>query len=248
MEAALFMRIMQLPVRFFRDYSAGDLAQRVQRTSGLSVLITESLFGAVVTALMALLYTFQMVDFGHALALPALGVVLLTALISICSALLQIKYSRRCMEYEAKASGISFALISGIHKLRIAGAEKRAFSKWANVYAKEAEASYDPPLFLKIDQAVIVGISLLGTMLMYYIAVKTGVTPSEYLAFASAFGLMQSAYMQLSNGVIMAAQIRPTLDMAEPILKAKRETGEGRSIVTDLNGIIEMAHVSFRYD
>ena len=45
-----------------------------------------------------------------------------------------------------------------------------------------------------------------------------------------------------------AAQIRPILEMAEPFLKAEPEIQEKKEIVTNLNGAVELSHVSFRYD
>lgn len=247
LEAAVFMRVLNLPVRFFRDYSAGDLARRIQHVPVLGDLLINSLFSAGITAVLAILYMTQMIRFASALVLPALAVVFLTALISVLTALLQMKYSRRVMEYEAKASGISYALITGIQKLRLAGAEKRAFARWADVYAREAEAAYNPPLLLKIEEAVLTCIGLLGTVLMYWLAVRTHVDPSEYLAFNAAYGMMAAAFAQLSVGVTAAAKIRPVMELTEPILNAETENSTQRNIVTKLTGSIEINNVSFRY-
>ena len=44
------------------------------------------------------------------------------------------------------------------------------------------------------------------------------------------------------------AQIRPVLEMAEPILNAEPEVTEEKEIVTELAGNIEVSHVTFRYE
>ena len=44
------------------------------------------------------------------------------------------------------------------------------------------------------------------------------------------------------------AQIRPILEMAEPILKTEPESTENRKMVTKLNGSIELSNVFFRYN
>jgi len=44
------------------------------------------------------------------------------------------------------------------------------------------------------------------------------------------------------------ANIKPVLEMAEPILKAQPELGEDRKIVTRLSGQIELSNVTFRYN
>ena len=64
-------------------------------------------------------------------------------------AFLQMRISHAHMELEAKESGMSYALISGIRKIKLAGAEKRAFAKWARAYADAVEPSYNPPFLIK---------------------------------------------------------------------------------------------------
>ena len=56
------------------------------------------------------------------------------------------------------------------------------------------------------------------------------------------------AFMSVASIALSAAEIRPTLAMAEPFLKTEPETAEQKEIVTNLSGGIEMEHVSFRYD
>ena len=47
---------------------------------------------------------------------------------------------------------------------------------------------------------------------------------------------------------LSVARIKPILEMAEPILKAEPESSENKSMVTKLNGNIELSNVYFRYD
>ena len=56
------------------------------------------------------------------------------------------------------------------------------------------------------------------------------------------------AFSSLAGIAVSVAQIRPILEMAEPILKAEPEVSEGREILTRLSGSIEMNNVSFRYN
>lgn len=87
----------------------------------------------------------------------------------------------------------------------------------------------------------------MGTVLIYGLAIRSHVSPSEYMAFGVAFGLMSTAFAQLADGALSAARIRPILEMASPSLKAQPEYARQRSIVTNLQGGIELNNVSFRY-
>ena len=71
-----------------------------------------------------------------------------TVVVALFTTLLQMKVTRQQMEYAAKENGKSFAMIYGVQKIKLAGAEKRAFAQWANAYTKSAELQYNPPFFL----------------------------------------------------------------------------------------------------
>ncbi|MBQ5405798.1 MAG: ATP-binding cassette domain-containing protein, partial [Oscillospiraceae bacterium] len=99
----------------------------------------------------------------------------------------------------------------------------------------------------KINSAITLAVSLFGTVLLYYLAATSGVSPSAYLAFTAAYGTVTGAFTAFSGIATSAAQIKPILEMAEPILQTEPETAEGREIVTKLSGSIELANISFRY-
>ena len=135
-----------------------------------------------------------------------------------------------------------------MQKIKLAGAEKRAFAKWGRRYAEVSELIYHPPVILRANGAVTTAISLIGTIVMYYLAVQTRVSPSEYIAFNTAFGAVSAAFASLTGVALSVARIKPILEMAEPILKAEPESSENKSMVTKLNGNIELSNVYFRYD
>ena len=246
-EAALMMRVMNLPANFFRQYSSGELSSRFGAVTQLCDLLLGNVFSTGLSSLMSLLYITQILHYAPALVLPAIGVILVTLAFSIVSSLMQIRISKQIMEKGAAENGLSFALIYGVQKIKLAGAEKRAFAKWAKAYSEATEMSYNPPLFLRVNSAITTAISLAGTILIYYLSVKTRVGPSEYIAFNSAFGMVTGAFAALTGVALSVAQIKPILEMAEPILKNEPESSENKSMVTSLKGGIELSNVYFRY-
>ena len=246
-EAAVMMRVMNLPAPFFRNYSSGELSNRFGAVNRLCSLLLGGLFSLGLSSLASLLYITEIFHFAPDLALPAVLVILASVSVSLVASLLQIRISKQAMEKDAKNDGLSFALINGVQKIKLAGAEKRAFARWAASYSEGASLHYDPPLFLKISGVITLAVSLAGTMVMYALAVKSGVSPSEYLAFNAAFGMVSGAFSSLSGMALTMAQIRPILEMAEPILKTEPESAGTKAVVTRLSGSIEMSKVSFRY-
>ena len=246
-EAAMMMRVLNMPANFFRRYSSGELSSRCGAVNQLCELLLGNVFSTGLSALLSLLYITQIFHYAPALVAPALLILLVSIIVSVLSTLMQMRISRQIMEKGAKENGLSFALISGIQKIKLAGAEKRAFAKWARSYAEVSELSYNPPILLRVNGAITTAISLVGTIVMYYLAVQTQVTPSEYIAFNTAFGAVSVAFASLTGVALSVARIKPILKMAEPILKTEPESAESRTMVTRLSGNIELSNVYFRY-
>jgi ABC-type bacteriocin/lantibiotic exporter with double-glycine peptidase domain len=142
---------------------------------------------------------------------------------------------------------MSYSLITGVQKIRLAGAEKRVFARWLNLYSDSAALLYNPPLFIKINGAITTAISLFSNIALYYLAIENHIDQSSYFAFTSAYGMLMGAFLSLSGIALTAAQIQPTLEMAEPFLATEPETSQDKQIVTGITGGVEMEHVSFRY-
>ncbi len=246
-EAAGMMRLFSLPANFFRQYSTGEMASRVMNIKLLAGLLVSSVAAVGLTSLFSLLQITQIFAYAPALVGPALVIVGVTLAFSVVTAIRQKGVTQERMEQSAKESGLSYALISGVQKVKLAGAEKRAFAKWSEQYAKGARLQYDPPLFLKVNSVISLAINLAGTLVLYAVAVNSGVSVSEYYAFNSAYAMITGAFMSLAGVATMVGQIVPILDMARPILEAEPEIGSEKQVVERLSGGIELNHVSFRY-
>ena len=247
-ESAVMMRILSLPLRFFRQYSSGEITSRASSVNTLCGMLLSFVLSTGLSSLMSLLFIGQIFRFTPMLVIPSIILVLVTTIISFITSMRQIPVSRELMELSAKDTGMSYAMISGIQKIRLSGAEKRAFARWGKLYAKEAELQYNPPVFLKINPVITTAVSLTGTIVLYYMAVRSGVTPSDYFAFNASYGHVMGAFSSLAGIAISVAFIQPTLEMVEPILKTEPEITEQKEAVTSLSGSIDVSHVSFRYE
>lgn len=246
-QAASMMRILSLPAGFFKDYSAGELSSRAQHINSLCSMLVSTVLSTGLTSVFSLVYISQIFKYAPMLVVPALTVIAATVICSIVTMFVHMKNSKKRMEFAAKESGLSYSLISGVQKIKISGSEKRAFAKWAKLYAQEAKLTYNPPLFLKINSALNLAISLAGTIIMYYFAAAGGVSVADYYAFTAAYGMVSGAFMSLASMTMTVAGIRPVLDMAKPVLEAEPEIAEGKRVVERVSGGIELNNVSFRY-
>ena len=246
-DAAAMMRVMSLPADFFKSYGAGELSNRVSQVGVLCKMLASTVLSAGLTSVFSLLYISQIFVYAPSLVAPALIIIFVTVVFSVISSLVQMKISIRQMELSGKENGMTYALISGIQKIKLAGAEKRAFARWGNLYAESARLTYNPPMFIKLNAVISLAISLAGTIVMYGMAVKSGISVADYYAFDTAYGMVSSAFMSLSGIALTAAQIKPILHMVKPFFDTAPEVSDGKQVITRLSGGIELSNVSFRY-
>ena len=247
-EASVMMRILSLPVSFFRKYSSGELSNRASSVKSLCEAILNNTLSLGLSSLMSLLYVTQIFRYAPALVLPSLLIILGTIIVSTIASVMQISITRNKMKLSAEESGMNYAMLNGIQKIRLSGSEKRVFARWGRLYSRNARLEYNPRAFVKLNGLITTAITLVGNVVLYYLAVETVVAPNEYLAFQAAFGRVSGAFTALSGIAISIASIRPVLEMAEPIMKAEPEVATEKKTVSQVSGRIEMSHVSFRYD
>jgi len=174
--------------------------------------------------------------------------VALLQLAAVLLALAQtVRYNRMQMQRKTELSGVVPALLRGVAKLKVAGAERRAFSFWARRYAGMAQALYGRPALLLAAPALVPLIAAAGTIAFYGAAATAGISAADYMAFNYAFGMVSGAIATLATAIPQLARLKPLFEMFEPIMKAVPETLSDQRQVSSLEGSIEVSNVSFRY-
>ena len=246
-QAATMMRVLSLPADFFKKYSAGDLSSRAQYIQSLCSMLISTALNTGLTSIFSLVYVSQIFAYAPALVFPAFGVILATIVLSLVTTFYQMKYTKRQMELSAEESGMNYAMITGIQKIRLSGAEKRMFARWSKLYAEQLRVAYNPPMFLRANNAFGAIISFGGMILMYYLAVRSQVSVADYYAFNTAYGMVSGAFMSIVGIATTVAQFKPTMEMAKPLMDTIPEIAEGKPVIERLSGGIELSNVSFRY-
>ena len=201
-----------------------------------------------IVLVLSLAYLLEIGSFAPALVVPALVINVISLIFSLVTIFIQTGITQKVMQYDAEEDGITYAFINGIQKIKLAGAEKRAFAKWANSFNESANLLYSPPALIKLNKTINMAIGIIGTLVIYAIAVKTNVSASEYLAFNTAYGLLGGAFASISSVALQTANIKPILKLAEPILTEIPESSEGKTVVNRVNGNIELSNVRFKGD
>lgn len=247
-QAATMSRIISLPANFFSKYSSGDLSSRVEGMQQISLMLSELFFGVGLSTLCSFIYVFQMNTYAAQLVIPAIILVIVQLALNIVSTLLLINLNRKKTNIKIRLTSLIYSLFSGVQKIKLSGAERRAFSKWASTYKEGAEIDYNPPILIKVLPMISTIISMIGTIVLYFIAGTTNVSMSSFIAFNTAYSMVSGALMALTPLFTKAAEMKPIIEVVKPILDAEPEVSENKQIITNLSGAIELNNISFKYD
>ena len=247
MQESAMMRLFSLPTSFFKKYNTGELTMRFNSIPELANLIVVTIFTTLVSVVMSLAYLLQMTSFSHSLILPVALILLVSTLFSVLISILQREVREKQTLLSSKQAGVTYEMINGIQKIRLSGSEKRFFAKWANAYAKTAKVTYNPPLIVRLAPAVTLLISLLGNIVLYYVAIKNNIDAGAYMAFVAGFGVLSAAFASVMDMMGAVFIIQPIFEMIRPILEAEKESGEGRMHIETINGNVKLENVSFKY-
>ncbi len=245
--SAIMIRFFTLPTKFFKKYTAGELASRMGYIASLCQIIMQS-FSATLSAVFSLAYFFQMYQYGPSLVLPGMIIVVITVIYQVFMTLYRQKIYKKKLDLDPKLQSLTYALFGGIQKIKVTGSEKRAFAKWAESYSEVEKLDYSPPVLIRISGIISLIISTVGQMILYYVTVTSGVSLEDYMGFNSAYGAVTGAIMSLSGVALQFANLEPILKMIKPVMEQKPESSSGRKIPTSLSGNIEVNNLSFKYD
>ena len=246
-EAAVYARVLLLPTSFFKDYSAGNLATRINNIWRMINAMVTGILGGGLTLVLSVVYFEQIVYFASSL-LP-IAVLIIAAQVSVIALILRqlLKREAGVVEANTKASGTVTTLLSGIQKIKLAGAEDRAFAKWAGRFSEYAEAAFNRPKYLYCMDAFVVLIGMLGTLGIYIKAMSAGYSTADFMAFNTAFGQINAAIVLFTGTIASMVRAYPKFGHLAPILRAAPECDDDKPSVKDVDGSVSVNGVSFRY-
>ncbi len=250
LESAVWDRLLALPAQFFREYSAGDLATRAMGISEMRQVFTRTAGSTLFSGIFSLFSFLLLFYYSMELALVAVGLLALVLLVTLLNARAQLQYERPIQRVQAKLQGLTFQLLTGIAKLRVAGAEARAFSVWALELSRLNDLVRQNRLLdLRLQvfySAVPLGVSIVifGTIaLIPQGTLSTG----SFLAFLVALGQVTAALLSLGPSISELLQLIPMYDNSRPIFEALPEVDHAKADPGELSGQVQVNHVTFRY-
>lgn len=254
LQVAIWDRLLRLPVPFYRQFTAGDLADRSLGIDHIIRTLAGSAISSILSGVFSIFTFLLLFYYSWQLALVATAVVFFSSAVSAVSMYIQIGYQREMLHARGHISGMVLGFVDNIARLRVSGAESRAFAAWAREFSQQKKLSVRARTISSglavfnsalpvISLAIIFACStnLMGQPLLQVF------TTGTFLAFLASFIQFQGATLQLSSAVESALNIVPIHERAVPILETLPEVSEANRHPGELQGSIEISHLNFRY-
>jgi len=251
LSAATWDRLLGLPAGFFRQYTAGDLANRAYGVSRIRQLVSDATVTAMVSGLFSLVNFALLFYYSVELALVAVGLALALLVVTLSASYFQLKVRRKVSDMQGIVSGVVLQLLNGVTKLRVAGAEANALGVWAEVYGKQQRYTYTAGTLdngLRVFESVfpLISSACLFAVIGYWLGGSTFET-GTFVAFNVAFGQFLNAAIKQVNALTSVMEAVPYYERAKPILDMLPEVTNDKVDPGTLSGRVDVNHIQFRY-
>ena len=255
LEAAVMDRLLKLPVNFFKKYSAGDLSARAMAITK----IRKQIYGIILSCFMNFIFSFVYLaqEFRFCGYFAKWGIIfcIFPILISLLTSFITYKMEKALIDSQGKLQGMLLQFFNGIQKITNSNSEKRVFSEWSKEYVRQTKIGYklgNFGIYMNIINSIY---PTLVTIIMYYLfgmAIQSqkieGLSTGTFLAFLSAYGSFQSAFLGVAGSLISIRNVIPLQKRIKPILDEKTEVEDSKPAISNLKGAMEISHLNFRYE
>ena len=247
LQTAIMSRLLLLPATFIKEFTPGDISNRLLSLSRVSSNLTANFLSTLLTFLFSAVMFIQFFIYGG----PLLTTGIIVIMIQLFAIMMEYYYTEK-VQLSVNASGSHligtlFALFSGIQKIKTSGAEFRAFHQWAKAYAPSEMYSSSQPLASLYITGVSYCLKFLPMIVTMWAAWHYGLALSDYIAYCAVLSLVCKAVSQLQGITKMVSRLLPETRLCQPIMAATPEVKEGRRVVKRITGQIDIRGLKFRY-
>ncbi len=223
--AAFMWHVLRLPVEFFSQRMAGDVAQRQESNENIASTLVKDLGPVVINLVMLVLYLVIMLRYSVLLTLVCVASISINIWLNQIALKKRMNISRVRMRDSGKLYGTTVAGIEMIETIKASGAENGYFERWAGysaaVNAAEVDAVHLERVWHTIPGLVRSFSEILILMLSALLIINGQYTVGMLLAFQSfmhSFLVPVYELMAVSGSV---QEMRTSMERIEDVLTYK---------------------------
>jgi ABC-type bacteriocin/lantibiotic exporter with double-glycine peptidase domain len=250
-----FEHLLALPYRFFERRSTGDLLMRL----GSNAVIRETLTGQTLSVILdgTMVLGYLAVLLLRDLALG--GLVLTVATVQVALLVGTNRRARaladRDLHAQSAAQGYLVEALNGIAAIKAAGAEERAFDRWANLFTEQLNVSARRGQLAAGIEASLAALRAFAPLALLWLGTARVIAGDMSLGTMLALNALAIAALTPLSSLVTNAQrvalVGAHLERLADVLEAEPEQADDSArqpASPDLSGRIALEGVRFRYD
>jgi ATP-binding cassette subfamily C protein len=251
LQGALWNRLLSLPIPFFGNFNPFELTIKVLGVESIKTVLTISALSSIMAIFFVLFNGILLAYYDVHLALIVYVLALVSSIFTLYFGLQEIKMNRKIIEHDGQLSGITLETINGISKIEMAGAQKRAFSRWSKEFLIKEKIEQKKERRLNILETFNSAYPIIASLIIFFAALKgnpSGFSIGTFIGFYAAYTIFFSSLIVLSQSLVAIMGIVPVFENFNDILKTLPEDNEKKAKCENIKGEIEIRNLSFKYN
>jgi NHLM bacteriocin system ABC transporter peptidase/ATP-binding protein len=249
--------LFRLPMGFFDQRYAGDLAERVTNNNNVNNFLAGDLAETVLNIFVSVFYLILLLIYSPVLtAIGLIGVVINLFLVEYTSSIVE-SYTMKMKQDQGKLTGAVFAGINVTSTLKASGAESEFTSRILGYYAKTIQMEQKlgrlqhimnaiPSMFNEISNVLVL---LFGGIFV----IRGTMTAGMLVAFTTLLSEFIEPVNKLVNFIQKIQTLKADMSRVEDIMQYEQDekftVGESQvSMVEKLSGEVELKNIAFGYN
>ena len=255
----LFWHILQLPIEFFTQRSAGDINGRVGQNDRIAQLLSGELATTLLNVALIIFYALLMFRYSILLTVLGVGMAALNFVALRLVSRKRVDTNRKLVKEQGRLYSTTYGSLQQIETIKSTGSEADAFTRWAGHQAKAVNAAQDlgvttqvlnvvPNLLTQVIEVVILAI---GGLLI----IQGEMTIGMLVAFQS---LMVSFLTPVNQIVNLGGQLQEVEGIinrlndvlnyeVDPQAEIADELENSITTCTKLSGRLQIRNLTFGY-
>jgi NHLM bacteriocin system ABC transporter peptidase/ATP-binding protein len=256
--ASFMWHVLRLPVEFFSQRFAGDIASRQASNESIASTLIGQLAPIFMNILLLIFYLAAMLRYSVTLSVVGIAAAVANMLVLRFVSKKRVNGSRVVQRDGGKLAGVTVAGFEMMETIKASGAENGFFERWAGYFAKQGNAQVAfaranrfygaiPPL---LQQIANIGVLMIGV----YLILDGEFTIGMLMAFQGFLASFLAPVNQLAGVGQAFIEMRSQMERVEDVMNYKPDVPDGEGIAAGeaemrkLTGEIEIGHVTFGYN
>jgi NHLM bacteriocin system ABC transporter peptidase/ATP-binding protein len=255
--ARYMWHVLRMPVEFFTQRMAGDIAERKSTNESIAATLMNTLAPTVLNLVMMVVYLVVILRYSVALTLIGISGLVINILVEQYISAKRINLSRVQMRDEAKLVSTTVAGIEMIETIKASGAENGFFEKWsgyqASVNTQEVKALRLNQYYGLISRVVSSAVNLTILAVGLYLILQGNFTVGMLLAFQTMLSALMTPVTDLADAGTTIREMRTNMERIEDVMnypadvEDEEEEKPADFSYSKLTGRLELRNVTFGY-